>query len=54
MTAYATEKQKLFRLVQQAKKEPRAAILPSDDQRGKKWSEQMQFGMKIMYGIQQS
>jgi UDP-N-acetylmuramoylalanine-D-glutamate ligase len=33
MIAYAGEKQKLFRKVQETRKEPRAAILPSDDSR---------------------
>lgn len=54
MIAYAGEKQKLFRKVQETRKEPRAAILPSDDSRWKKRWERMQFGMKLMYGLRQS
>lgn len=54
MHNYAMAKRKLFLLVQQWKKEPRAAILPSDDQRWKKRWDRMQFWMKLMYGVRQS
>lgn len=50
---YAASKQKLFRILQKQGKKG-TAILPLDDQYGKRWSQRMHFGTLIPYGFSSS